>query len=320
MTVTAPARLHLGFFDLNGELGRRFGSLGITLDRPVTRITAEPARVTEARGPSAERAAKFARRMAEAFGLDRPYRLIVEQAIPEHSGLGSGTQIALAAGMAVARLHGLKPEPRVVAGALDRGRRSGIGVGAFEHGGVLLDGGRADGDRLPPILGRFEFPEPWRVILIRDKSFKGVHGSEEAEVFARLPRFPSDVAAHLCRTVLVRVLPAIAERDIDIFGDAVAEIQRTIGDYFAPAQGGRYASTGIAEVLAWLEAEGIAGVGQSSWGPTGFALVSSESHARDLIKAAKKRWAALDGLEFMLCRGNNSGGRVEIKESLPHAN
>ncbi len=31
--VRCSARLHLGFFDLNGGLGRRFGSLGLSLDR-----------------------------------------------------------------------------------------------------------------------------------------------------------------------------------------------------------------------------------------------------------------------------------------------
>ena len=36
VTVTASARLHLGFLDMNGGLGRRFGSLGLAIDRPVT--------------------------------------------------------------------------------------------------------------------------------------------------------------------------------------------------------------------------------------------------------------------------------------------
>ena len=32
--VTANARLHLGFLDLNGDLGRKFGSIGLCLDQP----------------------------------------------------------------------------------------------------------------------------------------------------------------------------------------------------------------------------------------------------------------------------------------------
>lgn len=310
--VSAPARLHLGFFDLNGGLGRRFGSLGITLDRPVTRVVAAPGGAPGASGPSARRAATFARKACDLFALPATCRLTVEQAIPEHSGLGSGTQMALAAGMAVSRLHGLDVAPRTVAHMLDRGQRSGIGIGAFESGGVLLDGGNATGDAPPPILARFDFPDDWRVILVLDPGFTGMHGAEETEAFGKLPRFPAERAAHLCRVVLMRALPAIAEADIDGFGAAVAELQRVVGDHFAPVQGGRYASTEVAQALTWFESQGVAGVGQSSWGPTGFALVRGEREARDLIAASRAR-AGRGKLDFVLCRGNNSGGRIEFR-------
>lgn len=310
--VVAPARLHLGFFDLNGNLGRRFGSLGITLDRPATTIVAAAEGRPGASGPSARRAEIFARQTCELFGLQGDCSLTVERAIPEHSGLGSGTQIALASGLAVTRLHGLDTEPRTLAHLLDRGQRSGIGIGAFEQGGVLLDGGNASGDAPPPVLARYDFPEAWRVILIFDHSFVGVHGPDEAEAFRKLPQFPAERAAHLCRVVLMRALPAIAEADIDTFGAAVSELQRAVGDHFAPVQGGRYASTDVAEVLTWLESRGVAGLGQSSWGPTGFALARSVDEAQALVDEARSRWAGRPGLEFMLCRGNNSGGRIEI--------
>ena len=40
ISITAPARLHLGFMDLNGSLGRKFGSVGLTIDSIETSITA----------------------------------------------------------------------------------------------------------------------------------------------------------------------------------------------------------------------------------------------------------------------------------------
>jgi beta-ribofuranosylaminobenzene 5'-phosphate synthase len=48
--VTAAARLHLGFLDMNGGLGRRFGSLGLAIDRPSTRLTLRRASVPSAEG------------------------------------------------------------------------------------------------------------------------------------------------------------------------------------------------------------------------------------------------------------------------------
>ncbi len=32
--VKTPARLHLGLVDLNGDLGRIFGGLGVAIDQP----------------------------------------------------------------------------------------------------------------------------------------------------------------------------------------------------------------------------------------------------------------------------------------------
>ena len=54
--VTVPARLHLGLLDLHGGLGRRFGSLGLTLDGPRTRLSATAGSGLSAVGPDAERA------------------------------------------------------------------------------------------------------------------------------------------------------------------------------------------------------------------------------------------------------------------------
>ncbi|NIQ97303.1 MAG: GHMP kinase, partial [Desulfuromonadales bacterium] len=67
--------------------------------------------------------------------------MTVEEAIPEHVGLGSGTQLGLAVAAAMTRLHGLELDSSELLRRLDRGLRSGIGIGAFRMGGVLLDGG-----------------------------------------------------------------------------------------------------------------------------------------------------------------------------------
>ncbi|NIQ97304.1 MAG: GHMP kinase, partial [Desulfuromonadales bacterium] len=109
-------------------------------------------------------------------------------------------------------------------------------------------------------------------------------------------------------------LPALVERDFSRFSRAVAELQRAVGDHFAPFQGGRYASPVIAEVLAWLAAEGVEGRGQSSWGPTGFALLPSEDDCRRILDKAPSRWANHDALEFRICPGRNRGSEIEVNE------
>lgn len=310
--ITVPARLHLGLLDLDGGLGRRFGSLGLALEGPYTRLRVSAATGLSASGPDADRASAHLAAIVRHFGLPEAFHVEAEAAIPQHNGLGSGTQLALAVGMGVVRLAGLDVGARDVARVLDRGRRSGIGIGVFEHGGVMLDGGRGPADEPPPILTRLPFPDDWRVLLILDETASGLHGECEVEAFQRLPPFPARTAAHLCRLMVMATLPALAERDLERFGAAVAELQRITGDYFARAQGGRFFSKSVADVLAWLEGEGVAGTGQSSWGPTGFALLASDAQARSLAAAARRRWPRGSGLRFEVRRGRNTGADIAV--------
>jgi beta-ribofuranosylaminobenzene 5'-phosphate synthase len=314
--VNVPARLHVGFLDLHGGLGRRYGSLGISLDAPQTRIRLRRADALAVDGPSAARARAYLQVLIAHFALDERLHLEVEEAIPEHVGLGSGTQLSLATAVACCRLHGLVVDLRTLALLLDRGLRSSIGIASFEQGGVILDGGRGEAELPPPVLARLPFPEAWRVLLIFDQERHGLHGKAELDAFAALPTFPSQLSAHLCRLALLVTLPALAEQDLDRFGDGLAELQRAIGDYFATVQGGaRYTSPPVAAVLAWLESEGLRGIGQSSWGPTGFAILGSEDDAARVVHALEHRWPAASGLRFVVSRGRNHGGEIITDES-----
>ncbi len=303
----------MGFLDLNGGLGRHFGSLGLALDEIAARVTASPAGTVAVRGPQAVRAADYARRALAALGLESGTHIQVEQAIPDHAGLGSGTQLALAVGTAVARLHGIDWSARDIARALGRGGRSGIGLGLFGQGGFLVDGGRrGDQDEPPTAIARMDFPAAWRFVLVLDHGFQGLHGEQEKQAFAELPRFSEESAGHLCRLALMGALPALAERDAAAFGGAVEAIQNVVGDHFAPAQGGRYASPRVARALAWLRERGAAGIGQSSWGPTGFALLDSEVAAHGLARAARLELAG-EGLEFLVCAARNRGADIRVE-------
>lgn len=101
--IVAPARLHLGVLDLRGDLGRRFGGLGVAIPTPSLRLEARRADRVEATGPDGERAAAFAERCLARFGISGGVAITVHRAIPEHAGLGSGTQLGLAVARALDR-------------------------------------------------------------------------------------------------------------------------------------------------------------------------------------------------------------------------
>jgi beta-RFAP synthase len=311
VTVLAPARLHLGFLDLNGGLGRRFGSLGLAIDAPATRLSLRRAATTGVEGAEAERAARHLDLLALRFGLASTYRLMIRDAIPAHAGLGSGTQLALAVAAALRRLEGLPPDTTGDAAFLQRGERSGIGVGLFERGGLIVDGGRGERTATPPIIARMEFPSEWRVILVLDPRVQGAHGPQERAAFAQLAPFEAGAAAEICRLVLVKALPALAERDLASFGDAIARLQEIVGHYFAPAQGGApYMSASVAEVMRELRKRGARGTGQSSWGPTGFAFAASAAEAQHLRDCLREKVLAL-GVDIAICKGLNHGALVK---------
>ena len=304
--VEAPARLHFGFLDLHGGLGRRFGSIGLAIDEPTLALTARRAPHLAVAGAEADRVRGYAEAAASHLGSGTGVAITVERAIPAHAGFGSGTQLGLAVAAAMARLNGAPFAADSFAATLDRGNRSGVGLCAFTQGGLIVDGGRGGDGGPPPVIARLSYPEAWRIVLILDQSMAGVHGTREVEAFRNLPRFPEAQAAEICRIVLMQVLPAVALAEPQGFGAGITRIQDLIGDHFAPHQGGRYASAAVAQALAQAAAQGVPGYGQSSWGPTGFVLMPSEAEASALVESLDRGGP----LRFLIARGRNTGASI----------
>ena len=313
--VEAGARLHMGFINPTPGQGRSFGSMGVALQSPSTRIGLRTSAAPRATGPDAERALLAVHRTAQILGVQPRAQVTVHQSIPEHTGLGSGTQLALSVGWGLARVHAHAATLHQIAAVTERGARSGIGIGAFEQGGFLLDGGRGSSDRVPPVIARMPFPDRWRIILVLDPATRGLHGQQEIDAFRTLPAFPPDQVAYLAQLVLTEVLPALAEQQLDAFGAAITEIQERVGDHFAPAQGGRFASPIVAQALEYLRGGGGAAIGQSSWGPTGFCVVPGEQQAQRLVADARRRFARSADVRFVVTRARNTGASIHTDKA-----
>lgn len=125
----------MGFVDLSGSLGRHFGSIGIALNQLSTQLTLRTAQQRSVTGPSSGRAEQCLIQLCQTLGVSDKLEVQIKSAIPEHVGLGSGTQMALAIGTALNAFYGLNLTVREIAAVMDRGLRSGIGIGVFEQGG-----------------------------------------------------------------------------------------------------------------------------------------------------------------------------------------
>ena len=307
--VSCTARLHLGFLDLTDRPGRRFGSIGLSLDAPrthvsVRRIGGQQDRVE---GPEQRRAVRLLAAIRTSLDLPGAHELVVHQAVPAHAGLGSGTQLALAVATALRGAHGLPSDLPGDAARLGRGGRSGIGILTFAQGGLVVDGGVGPSGRIPPLLVRCAVPDSWRVLLVMDRTAAGLSGEQERAGFAALKPMSDAESATLCRTLLMQALPALAEDDLQAFGDAIAAMQLALGRHFAPVQGGLFTSPRVAAAMEVLRRAGAVGIGQSSWGPTGFAFLRGDAAAE---QAAAQARAACPGLDFTTHRALNRGAVI----------
>lgn len=318
VSVHAPARLHLGFIDMHGGLDRKFGSLGLSISEVGVSLQAEYADDISISGPSSERAENYAEQVLSHFGIDGGVKITINSAIPEHAGLGSGTQLSLAIASAIVNLYEL-PKQKVahLAAVLHRGARSGIGIGTFMHGGFIVDGGRGENTEVPPVISHLAFPEHWRIVLIFDDGVEGINGVPERRAFNTLSPMSEETAGLLSRLTLMQALPAIIENDCARFGKAITRIQNIVGDYFAEAQGGRYTSSLLMPVLDAMLKDGARGVGQSSWGPTGFAIFPDETLAFQAMKNRRKEWQSESKLRFVMSKACNNSASITVNNTKP---
>lgn len=173
--------------------------------------------------------------------------------------------------MAVARAFFPTVDAVTLARIAGRGERSGVGVAGFERGGFLHDFGKTDGqsngcDVIP-------FPSDWRILLTRPKVSPRWHGDAERAAFATPQPAPPlwDLASE--------VADAVKKADFPRFAAGLTEFNRKAGAPFALAQGGVYAGPEVAAAVEALQRVGATCVGQSSWGPTAFAIFPTQLEA-----------------------------------------
>lgn len=311
ITVRASSRVHFGLLGLPSKTGRQYGGAGLMVEHPGLQISVQPASTWSATGPCAERALNLGQRLVQELRFEEPHAfgLKIDYCAPEHAGLGTGTQLALAVARGICNCLDCDLSIMDLAPMLGRGRRSGVGVNGFDVGGFLVDGGKGSATTVAPLIVRESFADAWRILLLVPKNLRGEHGSREREAFAHLAEGDdSSLTDELCRLLLLGVLPALIERDLPAFGESIYELNRRVGEMFRPWQGGIYSHPQTAALIEGLRGLGIKGVGQSSWGPAVFAI-DMEDRLRDAV-ARLQSHLGLAEHEVIITREANDGATV----------
>ena len=317
VTVSTGARLHFGLLAHATQAKRQFGGVGLMVDRPGFRLTAEVCDRRETpdqySGPDVWRQ-RVLDVVRHCRALSAPsvvnYQWSLSETIDQHVGLGSGTQLALAVARAYSALQNDELEATELARRAGRGLRSSLGIHGFLVGGLLVEAGKRSAEQISPAVARVAWPEDWQLLLIRPRTVRGLCGTAEIQAFANLPPLSAAVSAQLCQLALLELLPATLEQDFAACSEALFQFGRIVGDYFAPVQGGTYCTPQITSLVKYLREQGIRGVGQSSWGPTAFVMCpdkrSAEQLPNDLVGQG---W---DDCEILCTSAKNSGAKVEI--------
>jgi len=290
--VAAPSRLHFGLFSFGRSDARQFGGAGVMIERPGLTLRIVPADRFEARGPLAERAVRVAGRVAERLQLDALPNCRIEllEVPPQHVGLGTGTQLSLAVAAGLnAYLERSPLDAGTLAELAGRGARSAIGTHGFLRGGFLVESGKSRPEELSPLEQHVILPEAWRFVLICQAEQPGLAGEDEQRAFRELPAVPESTTRALRQEVHEVMVPAARAGAFREFSSSLYRFGHLAGSCFAARQGGAFAGPAIANLVSRIRALGVEGVGQSSWGPTVFALTADGQSAEQLAAALSKQ-------------------------------
>ena len=308
VSITAHSRLHFGMFSFGNPLVRQYGGVGVMLEKPQLKLILEPTSQFSIKldiTPSLTESSKTELKTRinqtiqhlikkEKLAQFPNCKIRIVKSFPQHAGLGSGTQLALAVVKSVlcfcdSEVNSLEE----LVSLANRGKRSAVGSYGFEQGGFIIDSGKVPGETLAPLKVRTNFPTSWHWVLIQlnqsgldhsDLAYSaGLSGSTEKMAFEQIPSVPKSTTAVLEKKAFEQILPAVQSSNFERFSENLYFFGALAGSCFAAIQGGTFASAEIENAINKIRSWGISGVGQSSWGPTIFVITPNIQAANDLI-------------------------------------
>jgi beta-ribofuranosylaminobenzene 5'-phosphate synthase len=308
--VRAASRLHFGLLAPSEGHERRFGGIGVMIESPSVALSLAPADHFAVEGVGQDRVQEFASIWTAANEQSElpPCRITVRALPPMHTGLGVGSQLGLCVARLLDEFVGRSPAaPDELARSVGRGARSAVGTYGFFYGGLIAERGKLAHELLAPLHARVELPSSWRWLLIRPREHAGLYGTKEQRAFSDMLDPARDRAQELLAEMEGRLLPAARQRDFTEFSASLYRFGYKSGLCFAAVQGGAYNGERLQRIVDQIRDLGIEGVGQSSWGPTIFALCPDEGSAQSVANQLRQSVSDSDVAVTATC---NHGARV----------
>ncbi|OWT33774.1 hypothetical protein BGI41_00625 [Methanobrevibacter sp. 87.7] len=325
MIIKTPSRLHMALINMDGSNGRMDGGIGLTLDRPnfilegnlsdSSKITVdfEEELSNDIKAEYTKKINDAANKILNYYDFDYGFDFLVKKSLLLHSGLGSGTQIALATAKIVTELLDIHKGAVVLSTIVGRGGTSGIGTYSFDFGGFLVDGGHnkdekpdflpssASAAKPPKLIARYDFPEDWNILIAIPKS-DSVNGKHEVNVFQEACPVPSKEVNEISHIIFMNLIPFMLEKDIIEVGRAVNEMQyKGFNKVGIDIQNDK-----TKDLMKFIYNNGAYGVGISSFGPALYSFFDDNN--KDIVEKTKE-YLGNDGIVFV-SKAQNHGYEI----------
>lgn len=322
MIIRSPSRLHMTLIDLSGAYERIDGGMGLTLQDPnfillgettekKTQIEFSQSIMDICKKECIEKIQDATFKIKKYFNIDEDFYFKVKNAYTPHSGLGSGTQIALSTAKIITKIMGIEADAYKLAQIVGRGGTSGIGVSSFENGGLIIDGGHSLEEKStfspsssssanpPVLLANYEFPKDWKILIVLLNSDVCVNGNKEVNIFQKYCPIPKQEVCELSHTIFMNIIPFLIEHNIQAFGRGIDLIQNLgFKNIEVSLQ-----SVKIKNLMNKLREIGAYGVGMSSFGPAVYSIYDKNN--KNIVDEIRD-YVGLDGT-VLTTKAQNSG-------------
>lgn len=296
--IRAPARLHLGF--IPPVEGESMGSAAVAISEPYLALRMREHRDIHVSGPYSHEfftlAWDFMENHLQGKGLD----IVVENAIRRHTGLGSGTRMAMAVGMGTSALYHMHMDPYEIADFFGRGRNSRAGLETLLHGGISVV--HPDGN-----ISNIHAPEDWVFVVAIPEIRHRFFGERERSIMGSVGNMRSE------RDMADEMVRALKNSDVERFGEIMTELDRVTGRIFGDFQRGENTFEIMERLRDFGLEAGAYGAGQSSWGPAVYFLTLRDEAGR--LMERLREFMGADGRGSLFMSGiAGSGIEIDIHE------
>ena len=313
-TIDSPARLHLGFMELNDSNPRVFGSIGLAITNFKFKQTIQLNKDFDVICDDKHiklRVEEIIKLFSKKYKIKK-CKLTISDFIPLHKGLGSGTQVSLCTGFLISNFNNLNLSIENISKFLKRGQRSGVGVETFKSGGFIIDTGKQKSSIYPPQkLIDIKWPKDWQIILITNTNISGLHGKKESNEFTKLNNVSSKFAKENCFNLLMKIIPGLLENDFYTFANGIQKIQENMSEIFYGNKN-NFSNQNISKIFKFVREKKYIGFGQSSWGPTGFIFCENKKKREEIFKMIENyiELKKIEGINLLKVRGRNFGNKL----------